>query len=95
MPFIPRQYSSTLGIPPELMQESVSKHPNIPIQQRQQALQEKKSGKLKIGLDKLNLRTYEPDFKTIYKSMFGVEPEIESMTKRLIKRGNKQGKNDE
>lgn len=82
MPHVPRRYANTTGTPPELTPEAVAQHPAIPI--RQDAQEEQKPARLKLSLGKMNIRTWEPDFKQVYRTMFGRDPEIDPYTQQLI-----------
>ena len=82
MPHMPRQYPNTTGVPPESMPRPVDQHPPIPI--RREAPEEQRPPRLRLGLEKMNLRTWEPDFAQVYKAMFGKEPTIDPITQQLV-----------
>ena len=82
MPHMPRQYPNTTGVPPESMPRPVEEHPPIPI--RRDAPEEQKPARLRLGLEKMNIRTWEPDFARVYKAMFGKEPTIDPVTQQLV-----------
>ena len=83
MPHMPRRYATTIGVPPELQHRPVDSHPAIPIRSTPPA-QEERAARLSLSLGKLNLRTYEPDFNQLLKTMFGREASVDPYTQQLV-----------
>lgn len=81
MPRIPSRYAGTLGVPPELQ---VPRRDKTPVPVRGQEAAEEKPRRLRVGLDKLNLRTYEPDKDQLIKALFGKEPDVDPYTRQLV-----------
>jgi hypothetical protein len=77
----PRRYPNSLGVPMELQQPPQPAHAPIPVAQEQS---EQKRPRKKLGLEKLNLHTYEPDIKKVLKTMFGKEVAIDDYTGQLV-----------
>ncbi len=82
MPYTPRRYAHTTGVAPELAQKPVSQHSPIPVRKEEEP--EQKPARLSLGLKALDMSTYEPDFNSIYRSMFGKEPNIDPVTQQLV-----------
>jgi hypothetical protein len=70
-----------------LLSQPKQEHKPIPIRQQSQD-EDKKPARLKLGMEKINILTWEPDFaKSVYKPMFGVEPNINQNTQQIIRNG--------
>jgi hypothetical protein len=84
MPYQPRRYSNSLGIPQELQQPPQPAHAPIPLAENK-ASDEAPRPKRRLGLEKLSLRTYEPDMLKIAKTMIGKEVTIDDTTGQLVR----------
>ncbi len=90
MPHIPRRTAPTSGVPMELMGPP-RQHSPIPLQSTQQSQsqpaspqQPDRQGSRRLGLQKINPHTYEPDLKKTLKIMFGKEPDVDENTGQLV-----------
>jgi hypothetical protein len=85
MPHVPRRYPSTTGVSPELAGQPTDQHPTIPVKGAQPSSeQDDKPAHTKMGLGRMNMRSYEPDFKQLCKAMLGKEAKIDEYTRQLV-----------
>lgn len=89
MPHQPRQFASTVGVAPELLQKPQEKHPAIPVR-RAADNKEARPGTLRVGLSTLSPWSYKPDQKQTHKAMFGKESSVEPYSGRLVLPGTQQ-----
>jgi len=87
MPHIPRT-SPTTGIPQELMRPAGGEHSALPLPDK---TEKEKPKRKKLGLSKLNLRTYEPDEEQLLKTLLGKEPDVDPYTGVLVSPTNNTG----
>ncbi len=70
-------------MPPELMQPPQEAHRALPVQPQAKEPQGKHK-KVHIGLEKLSIRDYEPDFDKVFQAMFGREAKYHEHTGQLV-----------
>jgi hypothetical protein len=78
MPYYPRRAAATIGPLAEFRRPPRGEHgqqpaPASPGRQRQ-----------RLGLERLDLRSYEPDIRSVIRVMFGKEPVIHEHTGQLV-----------
>lgn len=72
MPHIPRRVTNPAGVPPELVGQPTDAHP--PIAKPAEA----DKPRVRVGLDKINMHTYEPDMEQLVKTLLGKEASCDS-----------------
>jgi hypothetical protein len=88
VPHLPRRLSTTSGVRPELLSRPAAAHPPIPLsqpqQQQSQSSQAAKPARQRLGLERINPHTYEPDLTRTLTVLFGKEPETDDATGELV-----------
>lgn len=80
MPYMPRSLSPTLGLQPEMQQQSKARKQAMP---KHEDKEEKPISRL-LGVGTLSLRKHEVNPRDVYKALFGKEPIVDEHSGELV-----------
>jgi hypothetical protein len=89
MPHFPR-IPSSLGVRPELKLPPQPHRP-IPIPPSAPPVDANRPKRLRIGLEKINPHTHEPDIKKVIGTLLGTEAQINESTGEFLYSGSRPG----